>query len=331
MVGGERGSRDVEIFVTQPIPERAAARLREVAEVRVFPETARILPHERLLDEVRRCDVLYCMLQDRVTEEVIAAGERLRLIAASGSSPGNVAVAAATARGIPVTTIPRQAVEATADLQWGLLIAVARRIVEADGALRRGVFPGAQSMHFVGGEVHGKTVGSIGLGEIGRAVARRASGFGMQVLYTKRTPLDREDERRLNVAYRSLDDLLSVSDFVVVNAGYHQGTHHLLGERELSLMKPTAYLINTARGPIVDEAALVDALRAGRIAGAGLDVYEHEPRLHPGLLAMDNVVLTPHIGSAARETRERIAASVADNILAFLRGERPPNLWNPMV
>ncbi len=320
-----------EIFVTQPIPEDALARLRAAAGVRVFPDATRILPYDLLREEVGRCDVLYCLLHDRVDEGIIAAGARLRLIATSAIVPANVAVAAATARKIPVTAIPNIVAETTADLQWGLLMTAARRIVEADHAVRRGMFPGSQSIHFLGGEVHGATLGTIGLGAIGRGIAGRARGFDMRVLYTKRNRLTPEEERQLQVEFRALDELLAESDFVVVNATYHQGTHHAIGARELGLMKPTAYLINTARGPIVDEAALVEALRAHRIAGAGLDVYEQEPRVHSGLLGLDNVVLTPHIGSAGRGTRERIAAIVADNILAFLRGERPPNLYNPEV
>jgi glyoxylate reductase len=320
-----------EIFVTQPVPATALARLREVATVRVSEDATRVLPYERLREEVARCDILYCLLHDRVDSGIIAAGARLRLIANAAIVPANVDVAAATARKIPVTAIPNVVAEATADLQWALLMAAARRVVEADRALRAGMFPGAQSMHFVGGEVHGKTLGTIGLGAIGRGIAARAQGFDMRVLYTKRNRLSPEEERTLRVEFRSLDDLLRESDFVVVNASYHPGTHHRIGARELGLMRPTAYLINTARGPIVDEAALVEVLRARRIAGAALDVYEREPRVHAGLLDLDNTVLTPHIGSAARDTRERIAAVVADHILAFLRGARPAIVVNPEV
>jgi len=320
-----------EIFVTQPVPETALARLREIGAVRVFPDSSRILPYDQLREEVARCDVLYCLLHDRVDAGIIAAGRHLRLIASSAVVPAHVDVAAATARGILVTHIPNIVSEATADLQWGLLLAVARRIVEGDRAVRRGLFPGSQSMYFVGGEVNGKVLGTIGLGAIGRGIARRAAGFGMTVLYTKRGRLSVQEERQLGVEYRPLDALLGESDFVTINASYHPGTHHLIGARELGLMKPTAYLINTARGPIVDEAALVEALRVGRIAGAALDVYEREPQVHPGLLEFDRVVLTPHLGSAAAETRERIAAIVVDSILTFLRGGRPPFVANPEV
>ncbi|WRP15029.1 D-glycerate dehydrogenase [Geochorda subterranea] len=321
----------VSIFVTQPIPAPAVERLERLGNVRLFGDTSRILPREQLLREVGRCDILYCMLHDRIDAAIIDAAPRLRLIATSAVNPANVDVAHATRRGIPVTVIPNVVVEATADLQWALLLAVARRVVEADRALRAGLFPGAQSMHFVGGEVHGKVLGSIGLGAIGRAAARRARGFGMTVLYTKRTRLEPQEEAELGVAFRSLDELLRESDFVVINAALHPGTRHLVGRRELGLMKPSAYLINTARGPIVDEQALVEALKAGRIAGAALDVFEEEPAVHPELPHLSNVVLTPHIGTATWDTRLRIASIVVDNIEAFVAGRRPPNLFNAEV
>jgi glyoxylate reductase len=270
-------------------------------------------------------------MHDAVDAEVIAAGTGLRVIASMSIVPATVDVAAATARRIPVTTIPPIVTEATADLHWALLLAVARRVVEADGALRRGVFPGSQSLHFAGAAVHGKTLGIIGLGRIGRAVARRARGFDMTILYTKRSRLSETEERDLGVAYVPLDDLLRRADFVSLNAAFTRETYHLIGARELSLMKPTASLINTARGPMVDEAALVEALTSRRIAGAALDVFEDEPRVHPGLLSLDRVVLTPHLGSAVGELRERMAHIVVDNILAVIQGERPPNLYNPEV
>ncbi len=320
-----------KVFVTQPVPEVPLSRLRGVAQVEVFPDPSRILPYDLLLREIASYDVLYCLLHDRVDGRIIEAGKALRLIATSAIVPANVDVATATAQKIPVTVIPNIVAEATADLQWGLLLAVARRIPEADRAVRRGFFPGAQSMYFIGREVNGKTLGTIGLGAVGRGVVQRARGFGMRVLYTKRHRLAAEEEERLGARYCDLDELLRDSDFVVINAAYHSGTHHLIGAREFALMKPTACLINTARGLIVDEGALAEALKAGRIAGAALDVYEQEPRVHPDLPTLENVVLTPHIGSAGQDTRERIASVVVDNILSFLHGDRPPNVYNPEV
>jgi glyoxylate reductase len=319
------------IFLTQPIAEGALARLRELGEVELNPDPRHIVTKPELLAAVPRADYLVCLLHDTVDAEVIAAGSRLRLIASMAIDPAGVDVAAATARRIPVTTIPPIVTEATADLHWALLLAVARRVVEADRALRAGLFPGGQSAHFVGADVHGQTLGIVGLGRIGEAVARRARGFGMRLLYTRRRRLDPAAEAALGVTYASLDDLLRGSDFVSVHVALTRETVHLIGARELALMRPTAFLVNTARGPVVDEKALVDALRHGTIAGAALDVFEQEPRVEPGLLGLANVVLTPHLGSAARGTRARIAAIVADNVAAAVAGRRPPNVYNPEV
>ena len=319
------------VFLTQPIPENALARLREVAEVELNPDSTHIITKPELIAALGRNDYLVCLLHDRVDAEVINANPNLRLIASMAITPAGVDVAAATARRIPVTAIPPFVTEATADLHWALLLAVARRVVEGDRALRSGIFPGSQSLHFVGGEVNGKTLGIIGLGSVGEAVARRARGFRMRILYTKRRRLDEARETALGVEYRSLDDLLKESDFVSVNAVLSPETVHLIGQRELALMRPSAYLVNTARGPIVDEKALVRALEAKRIAGAALDVYEREPLVEPGLINLANVVLTPHLGSAALDTRERVAGILVDNAIAVIEGRRPPNLYNPEI
>lgn len=320
-----------KIFVTQPIPEKALAQLREVAEVELNPDPLHIIAKPELMAALKRNEYLFCLLHDTVDAEMINASPNLKLIASMAIIPAGIDVQAATARRIPVTTIPPLVTEAAADLHWALLLAVARSVVEADRALRSGVFPGGQSMRFVGSEVHGKTLGIIGLGSIGQAVARRARGFGMRILYTKRRRLEEAQEAALGVEYRSLDDLLRESDFVSVNAALTRETVHLIGYRELGLMRPSAFLINTARGPIVDEKALVRALEEKRIAGAALDVYEHEPMVEPGLINLPNVVLTPHLGSAALETRERIASIVVENIKAVIDGRRPPNLYNPEI
>jgi glyoxylate reductase len=319
------------VYLTQPIPEKALARLRGAAEVEMRDDPLRIATREELVNGVRRADILFCLLHDKVDEGVLSAGAKLQLVACMAITPANVDVAAATARRIPVTAIPPLVTEATADVTIALLLAVARRIIEADRLLRSGVFPGGQSTYLIGGTVHGKILGIVGLGAIGRAVARRAQGFGMRVLYMKRHRLAPDDERQAGVEWADLDRLLRESDFVSVHARETPETHHLIGERELRVMKPSAYLINTSRGLLVDEAALVTALRERWIAGAGLDVYEHEPRVSPGLLDLPNAVLLPHIGSADRETRERIADVVVDNIAAHLRGDRPPNVVNPEV
>jgi glyoxylate reductase len=319
------------IFVTQPIPEKALARLREFGSVELNPDSTHIITKPELIAALRRNDYLVCLLHDRVDAEVINAGPNLKLIASMATTPAGIDVAAATARRIPVTRNPPFVAEATADLHWALLLAVARRVVEGDRALRSGIFPGGQSMHFVGGEVNGKTLGIVGLGAVGEAVARRAQGFRMRILYTKRHRLEEAREAALGVEYRSLDDLLKESDFVSVNAALSPETIHLIGAPELSLMRPSAYLVNTARGPIVDEKALVRALAEKRITGAALDVYEHEPMVEPGLINLPNVVLTPHLGSAALDTRERIAGIAVENIIAVIEGRKPPNIYNPEV
>jgi glyoxylate reductase len=320
-----------KIFVTQPIPKKALARLQEVGNVELNPDSTHIITKPELMAALGRNDYLFCLLHDKVDADVINASSNLKLIASMAITPSGVDVATATARRIPVTTVPPVVTEATADLHWALLLTVARRVVEGDRALRSGIFPGAQSSHFVGGEVTGKTLGIVGLGAIGEAVARRARGFRMRILYTKRRRLEQPREETFGVEYRSLDDLLKESDFVSINAALSPETIHLIGERELRLMRPSAYLVNTARGPIVDEKALVQALEEKRIAGAALDVYEREPMVEPALVNFPNVVLTPHLGSAAVDTRARTSIAVVDNIIAVIKGRRPPNLYNPEI
>jgi glyoxylate reductase len=320
------------IFITQPIARSAIERLRGFAAVEFNPDAAHIMTPDELRDAVSGHDILFCLLQDRIDESVIAANARLRAIASMKITPSDIDVAAATARRIPVTVIPPIVTEATADLHFGLLIAVARRIVQGDHLVRAGVFPGGQSMHLEGAAIAGKTIGLVGGGgRIGRAVARRARGFSMRVLYWGPRRIAQNEEQELDMTYVPLDRLLAESDFVSLHAPLKPESHHLIGERELGLMKPTAFLVNTARGPIVDEKALARALGEGRIAGAGLDVFEHEPEVEPSLLAMSNVVLTPHLGSAVAELRESMAHIVVDNIVAVLDGRQPPNCCNPEI
>ncbi len=319
------------IFVTQPISDKALSLLRQHGDVEINPDSAHTMTKVELAAAVKECDYLLCLLHDNVDREVIAANPDLRMIASMAIVPAGIDVAEATARRIPVTTIPAMVTDETADLAWGLMLAVARNIVVGDRTLRQGVFPGSQSMHLAGQGVYGKTLGVVGLGRIGEAVARRAIGFDMRVLYNKRSRLDTRTERQLGVEYVSLEELLRRADFVSVNAASTDQTRHLIGAAELRIMKPTAYLVNTARGPLVDEAALATALREKVIAGAALDVYEREPEVHPGLKECDNVVLTPHLGSAVSETRERMALIVAENIIAVMEGRCPPNLYNPEI
>ena len=324
--------RRPRIFVTQPVADSALKRLSAAARVTVFPDDSRIIPRRSLIAAVRHADILFCLLHDRINKAVIAANPKLRLIAAQSISPSNIDLDAATARRIPVTTVPPVTTEAVADLTFGLMLAVARRIPEGDRLVRKGQFPGGQSRHLLGAPVWGKTIGLIGGGGlIGRAVARRAQGFGMRVLYWTPRRKPEADEREAGLLYAPLDALLRQSDFVSLHQPLNGGTRHQIGARELRLMKPSAFLINTARGAIVDEAALVRALKSRAIAGAGLDVFEYEPKVYPQLKRLNNVVTTPHLGSATVEVREAMANIVVDNILALLEGCRPPNIANPEV
>src|SRR5215468_5701220 len=320
------------VFVTQPIAESAVKRLRALGSVKIFPDDNRIIPHRTLAAAVRKADILFCLLHDKIGRAVIAANPKLRHIASQSISPSNVDVAEATNRGIPVTVVPPVTTEATADLNFGLMLSVARLMTEGDRLVRAGRFPGGQSRHLLGSTVHGRTVGLIGGGGlIGKAVARRAHGFSMRVVYWTPRRKPESEEREAGLTYLPLDELLRESDFVSLHSPLNAQTRHQIGARELRLMKKTAFLINTARGAIVDEAALVRALQRKQIAGAGLDVFEHEPKVDKRLKAMANVVLTPHLGSATPEVREEMAKIVVDNILAFLEGRKLPNCVNPQV
>jgi glyoxylate reductase len=320
------------VFITQPVAQSAIERLRSVADVECNPDIEHTMTKDELCAAVRVHDILFCLLQDHVDNDVIASNANLRAIASMKITPSDIDVAAATARRIPVTVIPPVVTEATADLHFGLMLALARRIVEGDRMLRGGIFPGAQSMRFEGAFVWKKTIGLIGGGgRIGRAVAARARGFSMRILYWGPRRIAESEEQKLDLTYVALDQLLAESDFVSIHALLKPDTHHLIAARELALMKPTAFLVNTARGPIVDEAALVRALADRRIAGAALDVYEREPRVEAALLRMSSVVLTPHIGSAVAELRESMAHVVVDNIIAVLEGRAPPNCCNPEI
>jgi glyoxylate reductase len=320
------------IFVTQPVSETALARLRAAASVTVYPDASRIIPKRALIAALRKADILFCLLHDTIDRTVIAANPKLRMIAAQSITPSNIDVAAATARRIPVTVVPPVTTEATADLTLGLMIAVARRMMEGDRLARASKSPGGQSRHLLGAIVWGKTVGLVGGGGlIGKAVARRAHGFSMRVLYWTPRRKSRSEEREAGLTYVPLDQLLRESDFVSLHSPLNKETRHQIGARELGLMKNTAFLINTARGAIVDEAALLRALKTKQIAGAGLDVFEHEPKVDKALRQLPNVVLTPHLGSATREVREEMASIVVDNILALLDGGKLPNCVNPQV
>ena len=323
------------VFITQPIPEpgpsmvRAAGRELDL-EVSASKED-RILSAEELRAEVAGCRGVLCLLTDRVDAALleVAAVGGCKVFANMAVGFNNIDVAAATRLGILVTNTPGVLTEATADLAWTLILSVARRVVEGDDEMRSGRFPGWGPMYMLGGDVTGQTLGLIGPGRIAAAVAQRALGFSMPLLYCGR----RESPalEKMGAQRRSFEQLMAESDFVSLHVPLSDETHHLIDARALALMKPTAYLINTARGPVVDELALVEALRAGRIAGAGLDVYEDEPRMAPGLADCRTAVLLPHLGSATRATRAAMSRIAAENLIASLQGRRPAHPVNPEV
>ena len=320
-----------KIFVTQPIAESALDRLRAVAEVEVNPDSSRVLPKHDLIAAVKRCDILLSLLHDTVDREVLAANPNLKAVSSMNITQDRVDLAAATELGIPVTNIPAIVTDATADIGFGLLLAVVRNIALGDKLFRAGVYPGSQSNHLAGAAVTGKTLGLVGFGRIGQAMARRGRGFDMQIIYADPRRLPSEQEQELGASYRDLDDLLREADFVSLHPQLSPETRHLMSSRQFSLMKSSAFVINTSRGPVIDEAALVRALKDKKIAGAGLDVYEHEPDVSPELLQMSNVVLTPHLGSAVLSLREGMANVVVDNIIALIEGRSPVSCFNPQV
>ena len=319
------------VFVTQPIAEAALTRLRAVAEVEVNPDSSRVLDKAKLVEAVRRCDILISLLHDTVDAEVLAANPNLKAVSAMNITRDLIDLDEATRRGIPVTNIPAIVTDATADIAFGLLLAVARNIVLSDKLFRSGIYPGSQSNHLAGAAVSGRTIGLVGFGRVGQAMARRAHGFGMKILYTDPRRLPPQLEMNFDANFRNFDDLLRDADFVSLHAQMTEQTRHLIGERQFKLMKPSAIVINTARGPVIDEAALVRALKEKTIAGAGLDVYEHEPDVSPELVAMSNVVLTPHLGSAVLSLREGMANVVVDNTIALIEGRAPVSCLNPQV
>jgi glyoxylate reductase len=320
------------VFVTQPIAKSALDRLRKVAAVTVNSDSSRIIAKPKLIAAVKKCDILFPRLHDRIDGDVVAANPNLTAICSMTITPDNTDVVGATERGIVVTVCPPIVAEATADINFGLMLAVARNVVLGDKYVRAGRFPGSQSNHLAGAWVNGKTLGLIGGGgRIGKAVARRAHGFSMRVLYwtPRRKPIS--EEREAGLTFVPLDELLKESDFVSLHSPLKPETRHQIGARELRLMKKTAFIVNTARGPIIDEAALTRALQRKQIAGAGLDVFEFEPKVAAELRRLPNVVLTPHLGSGVIELREQMANIVVDNIVAVIEGRRPPNVINPQV
>ncbi len=268
-------------------------------------------------------------ITDRIDADVLAKSPHLKAVCNIAVGYNNIDVPACSARKVMVTNTPGVLDETTADLTWSLILATARRVTEAEAWLRRGEWDGWKLKQFLGVDVHGATLGIIGMGRIGQAVARRARGFDMNILYYNRRRLDENTERKYAATYAPMDELLARADIVTLHIPYSPETHHLIGEAQLARMKPTALLINVARGGVVDDVALIKTLEANRIAGAGLDVFEGEPKLNAGFLKLKNVVLTPHIGSSSEATRRKMVLTAAQNLVAALTIGRPPNWVNP--
>jgi glyoxylate reductase len=312
------------VVVTGRIPETALEKLRAEHEVDAWsgPES---IGREELLRRVAGADAVVSLLTERIDAELLdAAGPQLKVVANVAVGYDNIDVPACTERGIVATNTPGVLTEATADTALGLILTATRRLGEGERLIRSGQAWKWGMFFLLGSSLQGKTLGIVGMGGIGQATARRAKAFGMEIVYQSRSEIDPAIAAELGARRVELDELLAISDVVSLHCPYGPATHHLIGAAQLASMKGSAYLVNTARGPIVDEAALASALRDGQIAGAGLDVFENEPSVHPGLLELENVVLVPHLGSATVETRTAMAMLAADNTLAVLSDERPP-------
>lgn len=321
-----------KVFVTRKIPGDHIERLRESGYEVEVSEFDRALTPEELLEKVKDIDGLLCLLTDRIDEDLMdAAGPGLKVISNYAVGFDNIDVEAATKRGIVVCNTPSDEInEAVAEHTWALILALSKRIVEADEAIRRGAYKGWEPDIFLGISLSGKTLGIIGLGRIGTMVARRAKGFNMNVIYNKKTP-DPETEKELDVKFSDLNSLLALSDVVTLHVPLTQETRHLINESSLAKIKRGSYLINTSRGQVVDEHALVRFLRDGSLSGAALDVFEDEPNINPELIGMQNVVLTPHIASATLEARDEMGKLAVMEIIESLSGQKPINIVNEKV
>ena len=316
------------IYVTLPFFPESQAALAQHFQVTANPVN-KVLLGENLIEPISKAEGVMCSVVDRIDEALLARCPNLKAVCNVGVGYNNIDVAACTQRGIMVTNTPGVLDESTADLAFALILAAARRLTEAEAWLRAGNWKEWDFELLIGADVHHATLGIVGMGRIGQAVARRARGFDMKVIYNNRRRLATDIETACQASFRPLDELLRESDFVLLQLPYTKETHHLIGARELGLMKSTAILVNVARGGVVDDTALVEALKRKTIAGAGLDVFENEPKLNQGFFDLKNVVLVPHIGSATLATRKAMAMTAANNLIAALSGKMPPNLVNP--
>ena len=319
-----------KVLITQKIFDEAVALVREHFEVD-YNASETPLPPSLLAKRLQEKKGAITLLTDQIDESLLSQCPELKIVSSVAVGYNNIDVEACTRHGVMVTNTPGVLDETTADFTWTLILATARRLVEADTFLRSFRWKGWGLMEFLGHDVHHKVLGICGLGRIGQGVARRARGFEMKILYTDAVRAAPSIEEALGAQFVEKKVLLGQSDFVTIHVPLTPQTTHYISTRELELMKPNAILINASRGPVVDEKALVKALQNGTIAGAGIDVYEREPQVEPGLVGMTNVVLAPHIASASDETRLRMAMMAAENMVAGLKGRRPPNLVNEEV
>lgn len=320
-----------KIYVTRELPERGLNIIKKHFDTEVWPEYSPP-PKKTIIEKATDVDALVSLLSDKIDAEVFDKAPKLKIVSQLAVGFDNIVIPEATKRGIYVTNTPEVLTDTTADFAWALLMALARRVVEADKYVRTGQWKVAwHPAMLTGRDVFNTTIGIVGAGRIGYAVAKRAKGFNMNILFYDVIPRP-EMEKELNAKKVDLDTLLRESDFVSIHVPLMKETHHLINTEKLRLMKKTAYLINNSRGPVIDEKALYDALKEGKIAGAGLDVFEQEPTpLDNPLLKLDSVVVAPHISSASLETRSKMSEMVADNLVSFFEGRKPPNLVNPDV
>ena len=323
--------RKPKVYVTREMPERGLKIIKEKFDAEIWPDYAPP-PKQLIIEKAAKVDALATLLSDKIDAEVFDSAPNLKIVAQMAVGFDNVDVAEATKRGIYVTNTPGVLTETTADFAWALLMALARRVVEADKYVRTGQWKvGWHPMMLQGRDIYGATLGIVGLGRIGCAIALRAKGFNMKVLY--HDVLRRPDcEKEYDLKFTDVDTIFRTADFITINTPLTKETHHLVDEKKLRMMKKTAYIVNNARGPIVDQNALYKALKEGWIAGAALDVFEKEPTpVDNPLLKLDNIVVAPHISSASYETRSKMAEMVAENLIAYFEGKTPPNLVNPEV
>jgi len=322
-------SNKPRVYVTRMIPRAGIDLLKEECEVTVNPDD-RVLTRKELLENIRDADGVLCLLTDKIDAEVFNTAISSKGFANYAVGYDNIDVEEATRRGIPVSNTPGVLTDATAELAWALLFSIARRVVESDAFLRSGKWQGWGPLQFIGGDIEGKTLGVVGTGRIGTAMALKSRGFNMKVVYS-----DVADnpvlEEKCGAKRVSFEELLSIADYISIHVPLMDSTHHLFNRETFRKMKRSAYLVNTSRGPVIAEKELLEALQEGLIAGAAIDVYENEPLLTPGLEKLGNIVVTPHIASATHESRTNMALKAARNLLAMLRGEHAPDCVNPEV